>query len=346
MKKNINPSKVIYCLLVAIFMMTMQSCMETPGIQQETEIAKTDRDEMHGIIKKMIQAMKTENVDYLYNMFSDSAKKIATKEVIKNALRAINIEKGQELMNVEGEFIVTNNFTSKIDSVISRGYNYEYVYHFRPANAKTYIYLCSVNTTDGIRKLISCVFTKTHGEWKILTMNFGLFSYNKLQAPDYYGIANEKYDANDFICAALNVEMCRALIDPASGAFVYPQEMEIQCKKIITEAAQRYTLPMKINSIATKPSIIDVAMQTHCMKIYPTVRYYSNIDIHDSMAIVKENNELHDMIRKIFPHINEMGDSIMYIAGNENSETSRSSHQMMLMKWNSKVDTAQLNKLL
>ena len=94
----------------------------------------------------------------------------------------------------------------------------------------------------------------------------------------------------------------------------------------MTDINSKFTFPITIDYVNSKPQIFRIYPQGAKEGIFPMVLYKTKIDIKDTLRLSEECNSIHNNIGKIFKGINKDNKLIFYRAfksfptGNESVE--------------------------
>src|SRR6185437_12927288 len=146
--------------------------------------------------------------------------------------------------------------------------------------------------------LVSCLFSEESGQWRLYSMNFGLFKIEDMGAMQLYKIGREKAKSGDDISGVIYEELARECALPADNEFHYDSEMELKnfLDSFNQDLKAKFTLPIKVNSIQSHPEILSIKSQKTKEGFYPYILYRTNIPIADTVALQKENDQLHAQI--------------------------------------------------
>jgi hypothetical protein len=217
--------------------------------------------------------------------------------------------------SIASEFLVRNAPLTNIYYAKSELGSYSFIYTFIPIGKETYIYLFYI--PDSSQKndyLVSTVYNREKGEWKLQSITTGYITNNKLIAPYIFEKAKEYWYAGNMIPAAFYALLSSKLAIPAGNNFHYTieKEMLVYDKAILDSVNTLIKLPKTIDEIPTKPVMMGLAPELINGNLYKLITYNSRFQLSDTTSINAENEKVHKIISKIFPNINEIDCGIQY----------------------------------
>jgi hypothetical protein len=113
--------------------------------------------------------------------------------------------------------------------------------------------------------------------------------------------------------------LAKACLKPGNNFFKYKKETDVVTLYDSLASRERvmYKLPIVLENISGKPSIIDVIPQMMSNGCFPLVAYHTKINLRDTLAIERENVEVKKEVNKIFNGIGENKKYVLYQAFNE-----------------------------
>ncbi|HXS35405.1 MAG TPA: hypothetical protein VN721_01795, partial [Flavipsychrobacter sp.] len=305
-------------------------------VEQGGEINSETRNEINGMCKHIYKSLQQRQSGYIKSILSKTIKD-RNASAVDSIVNEISIDTINQQYKVEGEFLVKNFLHSNIKEVAYKVKDSDDSYHFNfvPISNRTYIMLFSVPTLNIHNSLlISCLFCEENDQWKLYSMNFGLFKIKGMQAIQLYKIGREKVKNGDDISGVIYEELARECALPADNEFHYDSETELKnfLDSFNQDLRTKFKLPIKINSIWSHPEILSIKSQMTKEGFYPYILYRTNISIADTIALQKENNQLHAQIDTILPHVKQSFDTILYKAVNDYSNETHETPQHGFIK--------------
>jgi len=291
------------------------------------------RAEIKILDNKVIEAFNEGNPQELEKLFSEELKKKSENELTAFVDKAHQFLKTKDYSLLD-EYLATNSATGTTATAmkgISGEYDYKITY--TAVTKETYISLLLDNGKAN-KHLITCIYGKYGNDWKLNVLRIGDYSYFGKTAVDFYKQAKLNYEKGNIIDAASDVSVIQQIATPADNIFHYQnaETMAAFANKVLTEVNAKFPLPKKVEEIKTNPQILNVIPIAMAEGIYPSVGYLSKINLKDTVSLKKENDELKNIIGKIFPGIDKEKKYVFFKAYNEipNGKTSVDTYGFIL----------------
>jgi hypothetical protein len=252
------------------------------------------------------------------------------KEIFSDKLKEKVGSDWETFTTKAGKFLVSQKFTLLdeyktngeigTNTSVFKGVSGEndYKVNFEVLNKETYV---SLLLNEGIANtiLLTCIYGKYGEEWKLNNLQVGAYSFFGKNAIDFYKQAKVNYEKGNLIDAVDDIVMVQQTAAPAAKLFQYQknEEMKIFATKVYTEANKQFPLPMKVEAIKTNPQIYSITPKPMNEGVFPMVAYISKIDLKDTVALKRENEELKKVIGTLFPGIEKGKKFIFFQAYNE-----------------------------
>lgn len=296
-------------------------------------IDSKNRQKIKTLNSKIIDALAENNPAKLREVFSDDLEKKSGAEI--NSFVAMVHEKFKPKdYTILDEYLESNSAIGTT-GVAMKGVSGEndYKISYPILTKETYISLI-INNGPAKSELVTCIYGKYDGEWKLTVLKVGDFSYFGKTAIDFYKQAQVNYEKGNLIDATNDIVMIQRTATPADDMFHYQnaETMAAFANKVFAEANTKFVLPKKVEGIKTNPQILNVSPVAMAEGIYPTVGYLSTINLKDTVALKKENDELQKVIGNILPGIDKGKKYVFFKAYNEipNSKTNVASYGFIL----------------
>ncbi|SFE01446.1 hypothetical protein [Flavobacterium phragmitis] len=306
-------------LLILFSILLLQSCnVGTSGTTVNENIEKEKRDEIKLLNDKLFKAVMNNDVNGVKALISD---KLLEKDGANIAKLIADISKSfpSESYRILDEYNVSNSVANINNTVVSGvSQDNAYVLNYLALNKDMYVSLLIPNGHDN-ELLITVIYGKYGDEWKINILHFGQYSLLKKTAIDYYKLAQERYKKSALTDAVNYSGIAKECLRPANDIFKYQKEDEINefYSKVMNEVNSKYTFPLSIDNIETKPKIFRIFPQGTEKGYAPMVCYLSTIKLQDTTALRTENNKVKKEIGKIFPGIDKDKPLVLYRIFNE-----------------------------
>ena len=289
--------------LLLIGLIFLSSCSVGTGNWND-HIDAESRAQIKTLNDKMIDALHDNNPQKLREIFSDKLKEKSGAD-LDAFVSKVHESFESTKYSLLDEYL-TNGSAVGTTAIVFKGVSGEYDYkiNYEPQTKETYI---SLVINDGIahKVLLTCIYGKYGDDWKLNVLKIGDYSYFGKNAVDFYKQAKTNYASGNLIDAADDIAMVQRTAAPAEQLFQYQKEDEMKefATKVMTEANSKFPLPMKIADVKTNPQVYNISPKVMRDGIFPMVTYISKIDLKDTVALKKENEELKKVIGTIFPGI-------------------------------------------
>jgi hypothetical protein len=177
----------------------------------------------------------------------------------------------------------------------------------------------SLSETQEFNKLLlSLVYAKQDGQWKLSQYHIGSFKIAEKNAVQWYEEALPYYNQGSLISALFRLEMANSCLNPAPF-LKYQKEGEIVelAEKAQAEFKSKYSLPIQLSDIKGKPVIYDIRPQFVQQDIIPVVWYITSIKLEDVNGLKEEANSMSPIVQQMFPDIAEGTKYIVFKAFSE-----------------------------
>jgi len=289
--------------------------VDSSNTDRNIDIPQKTRTEIQQLNDQLMKAVAANDLTDLKSLMSDALlekqKGDEWNKIIENVSHSVK----DPTYKVLDEFYARHSGASGVTNEFKGD---DYVLAYKVINSDTYASLLLPNglTND---LLITAIYGRDNGGWKLNTLTFGQYSVFKRKAPEYLELAKRNYGKLDFIDAVLNIGLAKQCLDPANGSLHYINEKEVNDfdSKIRQEINARYTFPLTLNNINSKPAIVNISPQMINEGVFPMITYISKIPLSDTVALKKENELMKKEVKNVFPGIDSDKKFIFYSAYNE-----------------------------
>lgn len=281
-------------------------------------INAADREKIKALDSKIIDALAENNPDKLKEIFSEELEKKTSSEIGK-FVETVHEKFKPKNYSILDEYL-ENNSAIGTTATAMKGVSGEsdYKISYPVLTKETYISLL-INNGPAKSELVTCVYGKYGSNWKLTVLKIGDFSYFGKTAIDFYKQAKANYEKGNLIDATNDIVMIQRTATPADNMFYYQNGaiMSAFANKVWAEANAKIVLPKTVEEIRSKPQILNVSPTPMAEGIYPTVGYLSKINLEDTLALRKENDELKRIIGGILPGIDKEKKYVFFKVYNE-----------------------------
>jgi hypothetical protein len=281
-------------------------------------INRADREKIKVLDSKIIDALAENNPTELKEIFSDELEKNAASKIGK-FVETVHEKFKPKDYSILDEYLENNSVigtTAVAIKAVSSESDYKISY---PVLTKeTYISLL-INNGSAKSELVTCIYGKYGSDWKLTVLKIGDYSYFGMTAIAFYKQAKANYEKGNLVDAATDILMIQRTATPADDMFHYQNAdtMAAFANKAWTEVNAKFVFPIKVEEIKTTPQILNFSPTPMAEGIFPTVGYLSKINLKDTVALKKENDDLKKVIGKVLPGIDKGKKYVFFKAYNE-----------------------------
>lgn len=306
-------------VLVIFTLVILQGCnFGASGIWVNDNIDKEKQEQIKEINDKLFKALINNDAAGVKALMSDKLIESGVADLDKLVNKVSSSLKADGYRNLD-EYNIRHSTTgigTTLPSVKS-GDN-DYLLSYVPLNKEMYISLLLPNGLDN-ELLITAIYGNYDNQWKLNILQIGQYSLFNKTAPDYLKLAKESYNKSHLIDAVNYIGLSKQVLKPADKFFQYQKEKEINefYEKVMKEAYLKFTFPLTLNNIKTKPKIFRVQPEMIDEGFFPMVSYLTNIDIKDTTALKIENEKVKKEVGQIFSGIDKDKKYVFYRAFEE-----------------------------
>ena len=309
--------KIIFFLLV--ISIAFQCCkVGTTGSWKDENISTDLKNEINKLDKIVIKAVTEKNTDLLKTVLSEQL-----IEQSGNDLEQLLVKVGDVFSNPNfstlNQFYAQNSTTGIGNTVVSGvGEINDYVIHYKALNKEMFISILKPqNSLD--EYIITNIYGKYPDGWKLNILQFGQYKIDGKTAPELYLKAKSEYENGYLIDAGNNMFLSSVVATPANSFWQYQNEKEMEkfFETLMSEIKNKYSFPLTLSEIESKPQIVNIFSQPTIDGYFPMIEYLTNIDLNDTIKTKTENNQIHKSIGEIFKGIDKDKEFIFYKAFNQ-----------------------------
>lgn len=306
-----NPPNFVRLAVVALFAVALQSCGPgKPGVYKGAQIPNGARNKMHGLTDDLLAALKVNNNDKLEGMMSSEMiagghERMRTTEQI-----SYHMQTGDYVLSKE-YYIV--NQSRGLDTIKERNEgvnNFNLIYE-RTAPEMYYAFF----TPKSPQKWqITALFCKLSYGWKLCDLELNLSADNGLTAPQLMARAKEQFNQGEWLEGLNSASMAEDCLSPYTK-MKYLCEDEIAnyySQTAFKTFVQKQHMPVTVGQVATRPLIIRVLLERNAEGAFPNINYLTKLDLNDTRALAKENEEVGKVIGSVFKGVDKDRKYIYY----------------------------------
>ncbi|GLB52613.1 hypothetical protein NBRC110019_16530 [Neptunitalea chrysea] len=161
-------------------------------------------------------------------------------------------------------------------------------------------------------------YGKVDGEWKLNTMHFGEYTIGYKTAIEWYEKSLKEHNEGYLLDAVNSLLLSSRVAYPGGSIWEYSKAPEIKAfyTKTLQEANKTYKFPIVIDTLETEPRIINISLKRLDNEYYPVIKYYTSVDLNDSIKATNENTAMHNVMESICKGITKDSKYVYYIAIN------------------------------
>ncbi len=304
-------------LIATLFIATvfLQGCWKPAGSWKNDQISASKRSDFHDLDDQLLKYLKAD--DYI------SLKTIESREIIENGSGEKEVDEISNLFRksdykLADEYYVVNKYKD-FDTVLNHSKsinNYNVLYRGGPR--EMYIAFFVPKTKTDNEWLIGAMFYKLNYGWKLSVLDFGMYKIDGKTAPELCETAGDEYNKHYLVNAANYIQLAHSIERPVA-MYAYAMEDSINNAywRIAAEATAKTKFPIVLNDVATHPHIFKIFEGEFNDGYYPKIYYQTSINVSDTNAIRKENNEIMQALPKVIPGIDKDSPWLLFTAFNK-----------------------------
>lgn len=308
--------------LISIIFVFGSCKVESNEILKDERIDQNLKSEIEILDKEILKAVITKDIKHLKTIMSNQLIEESTDNLNQIMEQASNMITSSEYQ-ILNQFYIKNSTTGVYNTIqSSEGKLNDFIIQYKALNKDVFISLL-IPKDESDDFVIINIYGKYPEGWKLNIIQFGRYKVNGETAPELYLRAKNEYSKGNLIDAANIIYVSSQIAKPSGIYWTYKLENEMKNfeEKIIKEANEKYSFPLTIQEVETKPQILTIYPKATEEGFFPMVEYLTSIDLKDTIATKSENDQIHDIIGKTFKGIDGNKKYIFYRAFNEISNT-------------------------
>ncbi|KGO87625.1 hypothetical protein Q765_05700 [Flavobacterium rivuli WB 3.3-2 = DSM 21788] len=311
--------KILLLFLALIILQSCNSGNTTANKSIDAKLRKTISNKNDSLIA----AMATSNLQIYYALESPEYKKHRQTSTIKPSdLFKKGIFKPK--YSVYDEFFVTNTERYVKTEVTSK--EHDYTFTFSNDKPQSYISVLKVSGHQ-FDSLLVITYGLTDEGWKIYAVDiFGFGNWGK-SVNDYYRLAKQDDEKGYLVNAYTLARNASDLIDRDTDKKLKwnnTNEIIEYAKDLEAAIDDKYTFPIALQKIRTKPTLLRIEPRAILNHIVPTVNYYTTTSITDTVQLKREKEAIKRELKSIFKKDINFNAPIVYRAYNDPDGTGNS----------------------
>ena len=306
----------ILLLFITIFL--FQSCnIGTSGTNSNENIDHEKRQEIKRLNDKLFKAIMNNDTKGVRALLADGLVEKNGKE-IDDMIKQISTSFPSKSYRILDEYNVQNSTTGINNTIPTGTKDSDLVINYLAMNKDMYVSLLIPNGHDN-ELLLTAIYGKYGDQWKINILYGGQYSLLKKSPSDYYKLAQENYNRSYLIDAINYLSLAKQCLRPANDIIKYQNENEINSfyDKLIKEASSKFTLPLTLETVTSKPKVYSIHPEVIKEGYVPIIDYFTSLSLEDTIAISAEKNKMKKEISKLFTGIYNDKEGVFYRAFSE-----------------------------
>jgi len=273
------------------------------------------REEIHALNRQVVRAFVDNAPEQMLSIAGDALIEITTKEELQTIVSQVHQALIDDSATIVDEYYSANSVTGGNTLLLGDGYKLSYVAH----NEESYVALIELKVRPNTRLMMGLIYGKYDEGWKLNICQIGEYKYHDLTATDFLAKSKEQYAKGHFIDAANNVFLAQKLANPVKNIFIYNEKEEIEnsLNQLRSELGNKYSFPLEIATITSKPALLSFSPQLLNEGVIPVVDYQSNVPFQDTVALKTEYLEVAQFINEEFKGLMQENELIIFKAFEE-----------------------------
>ncbi|PTQ99729.1 hypothetical protein C8P68_102558 [Mucilaginibacter yixingensis] len=297
--------------VVALFVVALQSCGPgKPGIYKGAQIPGGMQSKMHGLDNDLLEALKANNNDKLEGMMSSELIAAGHERMRTAEQISYHMQTGDYVLSKE-YYIV--NQTRGLDTLRERNEgvnNFDLIYE-RTAPEMYYVFFTPKTPQ---KWQVTALFCKLSYGWKLCDLELNLSADNGLTAPQLMAQAKKQFDQGEWLEGLNSAGMAEDCLRPYTK-MKYLSEDEITNyynQTAFKTFVKNQHMPVTVGQVNTRPLIIRVLLERNAEGAFPNINYLTKLDLNDTKALAKENEEVGKVIGSVFKGVDKNRKYIYY----------------------------------
>ncbi|KGO92314.1 hypothetical protein [Flavobacterium subsaxonicum] len=304
---------------IALLLLTfsaLYSC-SSPVVETDEKIDAKLRNTLKTKTDSVFEAVTTSNQKIYKAVASDDFFK-HLQASIRNVVMPFRNGFFKPEFTVYKQYHVTTTRGEKIDIPSDKeGFTFSYV----PDQTETYVSLLKVSSHQ-FDYLIALIYGNDNNQWKLYQMDLMFLGNFNQTVQNMYDTAKKKeadgYLLDAYVFASAANDCVRE--EHQNLSWNNKAAIEDYYKALDEQVNETYKFPIALNSIISKPTLLEIKAQVIYPETVPAIFYHTSISKEDTIALKRENVAIRAEVRKIFKGLN-FNKSMVY-RGRENLDGS------------------------
>jgi len=304
---------------VALITLLMVSCKETPsGTYRNDNIDRDVLSEIRALDAEVHKHLSNGDAEALKRMMSDDLKASLDDGIeafMERTQRTIGdgalvtLDQYHRISSTQNETVALISGTEKDD---------DYILQYQAINDQSFVSVLSPKR-EGDAYLLTTFYGLFDEGWKLNIIQYDRYTISGFSAVQLFRDAEEEYEHGHVVNAFNRMILSQSCSQPAGEFWTFriQSDMDAFNQKLMEEAKEAYPMPVAINDLPTEPTIFQITPQRVDDQICAMIKYVTQINIKDTLALAAENKALHQLCLKKYPGVDEDVPFLFYRAFNE-----------------------------
>lgn len=311
----INYKKYIALIVTVALMYSCNLVPKKPGLWKNNAIPGGVSADLHELNDKLLKELKAKDLSSIEFLLS---KDLLENNNHKRVVELIGNSMAKDNYSLFNEYYAVNQLK-----------DLEFIKPNTDSAGITYLpvakemYLAFFLPKDAANKyMITALYAKFDYGWKIDKLEFEPYTSNGKTAAQLYALAQKQYTKKYLVDAVNTMASARECISPSEELNTgLDKEVGDFYSKLIMEANEKYKFPFIIEGVPTQPKIFRIVNQNINGGTYPAIYYVSAINLKDTVALKKENDNIKKVIGNSIPGIDKDKKYMLYSIYNQKPDT-------------------------
>ncbi len=314
-------NKLIIGVSILLFCTVFFACSNkktNTGIYKNNEIESVEKEKIAVLNKQLISSLFKKDVVGVKKLLSDELLKKFNENAVELLGKVGSVMKNESFSTLDEYLIIHNQ--PNISTVIpndDRG-DSSYSLSFQTINDEIYTSLLVIKT-DNFDLLVTAIYGRYFGEWKLNVLNFGQFALFGKTAPEYFKLCKQNYSDSNYADLTINLRLLNECLLPSENYFNYRilEDAKTFTDSVMNELNGKFTFPIVLKTISSKPELISFTVEILDEQPIPAILYKSNINLKDTVALKSEYFQIKNEASKLYKGVDKTNRTVLYRAYNQ-----------------------------
>lgn len=313
--------KKVFFFIGVMFVTLLTSCVSVQPAaylaKEDNEIDSSLRQEINALNTQILGVIQKADFDAFFGYFAtgltDEAK---LKQQLQDALPSMTKYISGKTFTTYREYYVKWQGSGSMPAIILPRDDKDYRVSVNRAGDEMYLFFGT--NKDFSQSLLSMIYVKQSGNWRLVNSNIGSFKVADKNAMQWYQESTAEYDKGYLIPALFRIQLASNCLRP-SPFTKYDSESKITdyAKKLQDEAKTKYTFPIKLSNVKSNPVMYYIEPQFVQNDMIPLVRYVTSYPLDNENALKEEANQMSPVVQEMFVGIADGVSNIVFKAFSE-----------------------------